>query len=1144
MKRIYIILFFVMPCVVVQSQNAQGYLGNYAQPAPDAASLGKYVDYPIGYYTGTPDINIPLYQLSDGAVKIPISLSYHPSGIRVSELATWVGLGWNLNATGMIIRTVRGAPDEGGPNTQTNPSGYYVDSGLKKVPTILPYPVNGSIPGGDYWSNKRYTFLSAIPTGGGDSEPDLFTFNFNGYSGKFVFDEYRTPQLLSKQDIKIKVNYSSGAFQSWVITTPDGAMYYFGENNMHEQNAVYSSTGGEDINTHVPSSWYLTKIIYPNSKDTVQFAYTAEAYRYCDLGQETALFDQMSGDKGVHAACINATQPPANSLRTTVSGYRLSSITTHNYTVSFIAKTTRLDLDTSGYDPLPRRLDSVKVFNSQNQCIKQFYLAYDYFRSTKATKASVAALQITDGEALDTLRLKLLSVKEFSGDGTISKPPYVFSYNETYQLPRRMSYDQDHWGFSNYATGNRNDRFTPQVDHSICISPGGTGISANRDPSWPSMQAFSITAITDPLGVVTSFEFEPHSSLLIGGTNMVGGLRIHKIKTLDNVTGDSTIRLFDYGNGGVVYNIPKYLIEPHNEYYPDMMNLSFFSYVGTNFSEFQSLRCLLRQSQSVVPLQDFQGNHIGYGLVKEIFGPHGEGGYKIHRFMADQILSTSRLSIDNYASTATVLNGASDGQYTYRTGLFGNGKFEQQPPVAPETLTYASSYTANNYWPLAPLQVDFRRGQALGEDTYDSSGNVITSVSNIYSETYDETKQIRGFKLFKSSQTADPSAGPQYYYAMTFYKLHTGISHLMETVTKNYKDGKTFVSDTRYGYESVYHTQKTSDTTVNSQGDSLISKTYYSFDYANSATTDGVFTKLKARNMLLPVSQRVWKNNRLFGGTITLFKDFAGSSVDTLINPYKVYSLEINNTLTTSQAGESIKLTGLLSTLVPNTYFHEKAIFNYNGTTGKISEQNLSYDKKQALIWDNQLSLPLAVVDNASASDIAYNSFETAETGNWTFTAGSKATDASTPLGGKVYTLSSGNPLSKTVTSGAKYIVSYWLKSGASASVTGGTLSNNVTGATATTTAAWTFHQVMVTASSSTISITGSGNIDEVRLYPATAQMISYTYDSLLRLVDQCSANGSFNQYEYDSFNRLVDIKDQFGNVVKAFEYNYGGLAR
>src|ERR1700739_3535688 len=57
-------------------------------------------------FSGGFTYNIPLLNV-DG---YPINISYH-SGISMDQEATWVGLGWNINA-GVINRNVRGIPDD------------------------------------------------------------------------------------------------------------------------------------------------------------------------------------------------------------------------------------------------------------------------------------------------------------------------------------------------------------------------------------------------------------------------------------------------------------------------------------------------------------------------------------------------------------------------------------------------------------------------------------------------------------------------------------------------------------------------------------------------------------------------------------------------------------------------------------------------------------------------------------------------------------------------------------------------------------------------------------------------------------------------------------------------------------------------
>ncbi len=125
---------------------------NLFPPSPTAAGLARYGDIPVSNHTGTPNINIPIYEVKTRDLSLPISLSYHASGIKVADLASWVGLGWSLNAGGVITRTIQSLPDEGagtlGNGYLTNTSLYRFARGCEPyIDYKIPLPPTYNHPG-------------------------------------------------------------------------------------------------------------------------------------------------------------------------------------------------------------------------------------------------------------------------------------------------------------------------------------------------------------------------------------------------------------------------------------------------------------------------------------------------------------------------------------------------------------------------------------------------------------------------------------------------------------------------------------------------------------------------------------------------------------------------------------------------------------------------------------------------------------------------------------------------------------------------------------------------------------------------------------------------------------------------------------
>lgn len=476
--------------------------------SPTAASLGKVADIPVNYHTGIPDINIPIYTVREGPLKLPIDLAYHASGLKVMEQASWVGAGWSLNSGGVITRSVRGNADE----KSNGASCYYLqDKGYYNYLTV----VNGGETIIDYFD---------FANGKKDGEPDLFFFNVGGYSGKFYFRADKTVAVLPQQDIQVKrlcgddpaveCSATNEYLSGWIITTPDGTKYYFGKTadaldvDPVESTDTYSFTGGMTYSQTI-SSWYLYKIQSADQVHSINLQYVEEDYGFYALSMFPRPFD--NGGPGMELA------------KNLVNGVRLNQITFSNNTVTFIPEATpRQDLSSTVGAPAlfdndntnAKALKQIRIEGTNFD--KTFEFSYAYFTDSTNPLRGTFGTGITTLESMynihtDKKRLKLLSMQERSTDNTVTKPPHLFTYYDEASVPRTLSFAQDHWGFYNGATSNEGMFPYVTVDGTNVFDQA-TITAANREAAWPSMRAGSLRKITYPTGGYTDFNFEAHEN--------------------------------------------------------------------------------------------------------------------------------------------------------------------------------------------------------------------------------------------------------------------------------------------------------------------------------------------------------------------------------------------------------------------------------------------------------------------------------------------------------------------------------------------------------------------------------------------------------------------------------------------------------
>jgi YD repeat-containing protein len=564
-------------------------MGQVNIASPNAASLGKFGDIPVSYHTGIPSINIPIYTVKSGPLELPVGLSYHASGLKVQEQASWVGAGWALNAGGVITHSVIGVSDDRGFSSTNTLKGHFSDYGYNSYlfgagPSVCT-PVGGNGPlicpvGANYPPQDAF-----LQSGVFDGEPDLYFFNFNGYSGKFYFNDDRTPVMMPEQDLQITPIYPGTDWRGiigFIITTPDGTQYYFGQNqngdgnpdaieltyNITTQNNSYTGQGAT-------SSWFLNRIVSADKQFTITLSYQLENYSYFTLA--------MYPIPAARNPNIFAYNSEYDLDKNFISGVRLSKISFINGEIDFNPGSLRQDMgygnNNTTLNDIPntdtvlgaRTLGSISI-KSGNYCKKDsFYFSY-FYDSNPLTGILFTTTFPNLNLQTDQYRLRLDSIAESSCDNTVHVPPYKFVYNSGV-VPRKLSFGVDHWGFYNGINSN-----TELIPTYTVIPPLGSQgqatindtivAGADRDSHWPACLGGTIQKVTYPTGGSSQFNFEANgvyaqTSSYINATlvNMLYGLygqaadTVRSNFTVDTSTSSVTMVITSTSNYSATFSI-------------------------------------------------------------------------------------------------------------------------------------------------------------------------------------------------------------------------------------------------------------------------------------------------------------------------------------------------------------------------------------------------------------------------------------------------------------------------------------------------------------------------------------------------------------------------------------------------------------
>ena len=83
-------LCMLLPCTLWGQTDRTSPTGRIEFLPPEAASLMRYVDYPVSHLTGVPDIRIPLHTVQIGKMSLPLTLMFHTTTPgRTSSPEVW-----------------------------------------------------------------------------------------------------------------------------------------------------------------------------------------------------------------------------------------------------------------------------------------------------------------------------------------------------------------------------------------------------------------------------------------------------------------------------------------------------------------------------------------------------------------------------------------------------------------------------------------------------------------------------------------------------------------------------------------------------------------------------------------------------------------------------------------------------------------------------------------------------------------------------------------------------------------------------------------------------------------------------------------------------------------------------------------------
>ncbi|AQX11123.1 hypothetical protein BAX94_14930 [Elizabethkingia meningoseptica] len=484
-KNILILLLtFIVYSIKAQSpqkEEGKSHIGNINEMfsgAPTSNNLMKFEEVPIGYYTGIPDINIPLFNLptNNKNVSLNIQLKYHPLSVKPDDRSGETGLGWSLIAGGTITRTVRGGNPDEKDRTIAFSSPPKVKFGIYNQTYNPTYKILNNDTSFNF---SEYTFDAGI--GKFDTEYDLYQYNFMDKSGRFYIvkdaNGNYTAEKLDKNNHQIICNkdITTGVINSFTIIDDKGIRYIFDAMERSHKDIskikIGLTTGIGEFNPDIEigdfyTSFHLTKINDQNDINLVDFKYNLSSLVKF---QETPMTTTRIA-KNVHYT-NNSDTPKTNPDNSMPGAFEQQTV----YNTSLTYLLTNIDikgrgslvlnyeqgrLDSNYTDPTSLyKLKSLQVNyvgETPSQHIDKYILDYDYTNVN---------FQINIGNQL-LKKMLLKKVTKVLPNNQNSE--YVLEYNKSSSILKK-----DDWGYYKALEPNVDNAIVTDIIKSITYPTKG-----------------------------------------------------------------------------------------------------------------------------------------------------------------------------------------------------------------------------------------------------------------------------------------------------------------------------------------------------------------------------------------------------------------------------------------------------------------------------------------------------------------------------------------------------------------------------------------------------------------------------------------------------------------------------------------------